>query len=69
MACDFDHQITDAQVRIVVLNCCTAPGNPVTKIAGQNSLEKGETRTSANFSNRVAWKVERETFWWFAVNP
>ena len=34
MARDFDRQVAEFQVRVAVLNAYTAPGIPVTKVAG-----------------------------------
>ncbi len=34
MARDFDRQVAEFQVRVAVLNSCTALGIPVTKVAG-----------------------------------
>jgi hypothetical protein len=55
MARDVDRQVAELQVRIAVLNGCTALGIPVTEPVGQVCPGKGEPRHSADLCNR-AWQ-------------
>jgi len=53
MARDPDRQVAEFQIRVAVLNGCTALGIPVTKVAGQVCPRIGEVRPSDNLCNRV----------------
>lgn len=52
MARDFDRQLTEIQVRLTVLNGCTALGIPVTEAVEPICPGKGEPRPSADLCNR-----------------
>ena len=51
MARDFDRQVAEFQVRVAVLNGCTALGIPVTKVAGQVCPGEGAVRPSDDLCN------------------
>ena len=50
---DFDRQVAEFQVRVAVLNGCTALGIPVTEVVGQVRPGKGEPRPSRHLCNRA----------------
>ena len=54
---DFDRQPAEVRVRIAVLNGFTAPGTPITEIAGQVCPGKGDVRPSPDLRIR-AWQEE-----------
>ncbi len=64
MARDFDRQVAELQVRIAVLNGCTALGIPVTEPAGYVRPGKGEPWPSADSCNtasmpqRCSWRKQ-----------
>lgn len=50
---DFVRQAADFQIRMAVLNVVTAPGIPVSKVAGQVCPGIGEPRKSNDLCNRA----------------
>ena len=53
LAPDFDRPVAEFQVRVAVLNGCTALGIPVTKVAGQVCPGTGKVRLSCHLRDKA----------------